>query len=58
MVEVFFMEVDHVQDEVCFLLEGADLLVELCDPDGVEGGHRHGCDRGAEGNELFGSAWH
>jgi len=52
------VEVDHVQDEVCLLLEGADLLVELCDPDGVEGGHRHGCDRDAEGNESFGSAWH
>jgi len=41
-----------------FLLEGADLLVELCDPDGVEGGHCHGCDRDADGDESFGSAWH
>ncbi len=37
MVKVLFVEVDHVQDEVRFLLEGADFLVELGDSDGVEG---------------------
>ncbi len=52
------MEVEHVQDEVCLLLEGADLLIELYDPNGVESGHLHGCDRDAEGDESFGSAWH
>ncbi len=52
------MEVDHVQDEVGFLLEGADLLVKLGDPDSVESRHRHGRNRDAEGDESFGPAWH
>ncbi len=51
------MEVDHVQDEVRFPLEGADLLIELGDPDGVESRHRHRRNRDAEGDESFGSAW-
>ncbi len=44
MVKVLFVEVDHIQDEVRLLLEGTDLLVELCDPHRVEGGHGHGCN--------------
>jgi hypothetical protein len=35
------MEMDHVQDEVGYLFEGADFLVQLSDPDSVEGGHGH-----------------
>jgi hypothetical protein len=36
VVKVFFVEVDHIQDEVRLLLEGADLLVELSDSHRVE----------------------
>ena len=36
VVEMFLVEVDHIQDYICFLLEGADLLIELCDSDHVE----------------------
>jgi len=36
MAEVLLVEMDHVQDEVSFFLEGADLFVKLGDPDGVE----------------------
>jgi hypothetical protein len=39
MVGVLFVEMDHIQDEVSFLLEGADLFIKLGDPDSVESRH-------------------
>jgi hypothetical protein len=35
-VEVFLVEMDHIQEEIGFLFEGADFLVKLGDPDSVE----------------------
>jgi hypothetical protein len=49
---------DHIQDQVCFLLKGVDLLDEVGDSDGVEGGHGHGCNGHSYGDEAFWSAWH
>ncbi len=43
----------HVQDHIGLLLECADLVVELRDPDGVECRYGHGCDGNAYGNKLF-----
>jgi hypothetical protein len=36
VVEVFLVEIDHVQYEIGLLLEGADLLAKLSDPNSVE----------------------
>jgi len=52
------MKMDHVQDEVSFLFGGADFLVQLGDPDSIESGHGHGCDRYANCDESFWPAWH
>ncbi len=52
------MKMDHVQDVFGFLFEGADFLVQLGDPDSIERGHGHGCNRYADCDESFWPAWH
>ncbi len=49
---------NHVQDEVGFLLESADFLIQLGDPDRVEGRHSHGRDGDADSNKSFWATWH
>ncbi len=47
----------HIQDQVRLLFEGADLLIQLCDSDGIEGGHGHGRDGDSDGDKTFWSSW-
>ncbi len=47
----------HIQDQISFFFENADLFVQLCDPDGIEGGHRYGRDGDPDGDETFWSSW-
>ena len=41
----------HIQDQVRLFFEGADLLIQLCDSDGIKGGHGHGRDGDPDGDK-------
>jgi len=57
VVEVFFVQVYHIQDQIRLLFEGADFFIQLGDSDGIKGGHGHGRDGDPNGDKTFWSSW-